>query len=443
MSSDDWPVLSLREAGVELVDCEHRTPPDAGCGYPYIAIPQIRDGHLDLSGARRVSHEHYVEWTRKAKPQPHDVLLSRRCNPGETAVVPSNLECVLGQNLVILRADGTRIAPSFLRWLVRSPVWWEQVSAFINVGAVFDSLRCADIPSFRLPIPPESEQLRIAAILDALDDRIELNRRMNRTLESMARAIFKSWFVDFDPVRTKMEGGEGGEVGEVGEVGLPPALADLFPCSFEGSELGEIPKGWEMGTLADVTTLNPESRTKATRSTLINYVDLSNTKWGRIESVTTHAGDDAPSRAQRVLRSGDTIVGTVRPGNGSYALVSDDGLTGSTGFAVLRPMNTVYAQYVYLAATAVEKIEALSRLADGGAYPAVRPEAVAATAIIRPSNEVLAAFSRVAGPLLGKLARNERQSRNLATLRDALLPKLVSGELLVSPAKRVIPGVDA
>jgi type I restriction enzyme, S subunit len=260
---------------------------------------------------------------------------------------------------------------------------------------------------------------------------------MNRTLESMARAIFKSWFVDFDPVRTKMEGGE------VGEGGLPPALADLFPCSFEGSELGEIPKGWEMGTLADVTTLNPESRTKATRSTLINYVDLSNTKWGRIESVTTYAGDDAPSRAQRVLRSGDTIVGTVRPGNGSYALVSDDGLTGSTGFAVLRPMNTVYAQYVYLAATAVEKIEALSRLADGGAYPAVRPEAVAATAIIRPSNEVLAAFSRVAGPLLGKLARNERQSRNLATLRDALLPKLISGELLVFPAKRVIPGVDA
>ena len=307
------------------------------------------------------------------------------------------------------------------------------VGAYVT-GSTQPKLTQGALHRIPVPAPPLPEQRRIANTLGALDDKIELNRRMNCTLESMARAIFESWFVDFDPVRKKMKGGEAGP---------PLALAALFPCSFEGSELGEIPKGWEMGTLADVTTLNPESRTKATRSTLINYVDLSNTKWGRIESVTTYAGDDAPSRAQRVLRSGDTIVGTVRPGNGSYALVSDDGLTGSTGFAVLRPTNTVYAQYVYLAATAVEKIEALSRLADGGAYPAVRPEAVAATAIIRPSNGVLAAFSRVAGPLLGKLARNERQSRNLATLRDALLPKLISGELLVSPAKRVIPEVDA
>ena len=195
-----------------------------------------------------------------------------------------------------------------------------------------------------------------------------------------------------------------------------------------------------MGTLADLSTLNPESWSKETRPTLINYVDLSNTKWGRIESITTYAQGDAPSRAQRVLRPGDTIVGTVRPGNGSYALVSDDGITGSTGFAVLRPTNTACVEFVYLAATVAENIEALSHLADGGAYPAVRPEVVAATPIIRPCNEVLAAFSRVAGPLLAKLAGNERPSRTLAALRDTLLPRLISGEVRVKDAERFVAG---
>src|SRR6185436_13111644 len=159
-------------------------------------------------------------------------------------------------------------------------------------------------------------------------DKIELNGRMTDTLEAMARALFKSWFVDFDPVRAKAEGRG---------PGLPQPLADLFPDSFEASELGEIPRGWDAATLSDLATLNPESWSSETRPAVIEYVDLSNTKCGRIDAVTNYSKGDAPSRAQRVLRPRDTIVGTVRPGNGSHALIWADGLTGSTGFAVLRP----------------------------------------------------------------------------------------------------------
>jgi len=211
-----WPTLSLREAGVALIDCDHRTPPANGTGYPYIAIPQLKKGRLDLSDVRRISPEHFEEWTRKARPQPDDVILSRRCNPGETAVVPQGLECALGQNLVLLRADRTKVLPRFLRWLVSGPEWWEQIGKFLNVGAVFDSLKCADVPNFTLSIPPLSAQTRIADILGTLDDKIELNRRTNDTLEAMARTLFKSWFVDFDPVRDKadvrgLDVGEGAE----------------------------------------------------------------------------------------------------------------------------------------------------------------------------------------------------------------------------------------
>jgi type I restriction enzyme S subunit len=287
-----------------------------------------------------------------------------------------------------------------------------------------DELKALDVA-----LPPLDQQRAIAHILGTLDDKIELNRRMSETLEAMARALFKSWFVDFDPVRAKAEGRA---------PGLPQPLADLFPARLVDSELGEIPEGWEVGMLADLSALNPEVWSKQTRPSEIKYVDLSNTKWGRIEAVTAYEATDAPSRAQRVLRPGDTIVGTVRPANGSYSFISEVGLTGSTGFAVLRPHTAQHAEFVYLAATAAENIDALAHLADGGAYPAVRPEIVAAAPVVLPHEEVLSRFSLAVAPLLSKIAQSQEESRTLAALRDTLLPKLISGELRVENAKGLL-----
>jgi type I restriction enzyme, S subunit len=157
--------------------------------------------------------------------------------------------------------------------------------------------------------------------------------------------------------------------------------------------------------------------------------------------VTTHSMGGAPSRAQRVLRPLDTIVGTVRPGNGSYALISAEGLTGSTGFAVLRPREHVAAEFVYLAATAPENIDRLAHLADGAAYPAVRPEVVVGTPVVRPRPEILKSFAEIAAPMLLKTAANEAESHCLSDLHDTLLPKLVSGELRVN-AKRFLAQAD-
>ena len=206
--------------------------------------------------------------------------------------------------------------------------------------------------------------------------------------------------------------------------------------------MGEVPKGWEVGTLSDYATLNPETWSKDTRPSVINYVDLSNTKWGRIEEVTAYVQKEAPSRAQRVLRPKDTIVGTVRPGNGSYALISQDGLTGSTGFAVLRPLKVEYAEFVYFAATVADNIDRLAHLADGAAYPAVRPEVVAATQASKAPDQVIERFAHIAHPLFAKVAENERESQSLATIRDTLLPKLISGELRVKDAEQFIGRVD-
>lgn len=150
----EWKHTSLRNAGVKLTDCDHRTPPAAESGFPHVAIPQLKQGRIVLNDVRRISPEHFEERTRKAKPQHPDLILPRRCNPGETACIAAGLGCAPGQNLVLLRADGSKPYPPFLRWLVRGQDWWEQVGTFIHVGAVFDSLRCAGIPNFRVRLPP-------------------------------------------------------------------------------------------------------------------------------------------------------------------------------------------------------------------------------------------------------------------------------------------------
>ena len=281
-----------------------------------------------------------------------------------------------------------------------------------------------------VPLPPLPEQRAIAHILGTLDDKIELNRRMNETLEAMARAVFQDWFLDFGPVRAKLEGRE---------PYLPSEPWDLFPDCLVDSKWGEVPEGWEVRTLRELSNLNPESWSKTNSPANVEYVDLANTKWGVIESTQLFSWKDAPSRAKRVLRPGDTIVGTVRPGNGSYSLIGEDGLTGSTGFAVLRPLNPRFRELVYLAATASDNIEWLAHRADGAAYPAVRPEIVAETQITIPATEadLLNWFSKSVGSILNKMESTKMESRSLDAQRNALLPMLVSGELWVSGSGRL------
>ena len=393
----------------------------------YAVLVRLVDHNAGWKGDFVYVDKSSYDFLRKSSLEPGDIVIANvGANAGTVFRVPDlGTRMTLGPNAVLCRPkDEKNLQRDFLYYYLVSEAGQQSLQSILS-GSAQPKFNKTDFRRIEVPVPSPPEQRAIAHILGTLDDKIELNRRMNETLEAMARALFKSWFVDFDPVRAKAEGRD---------PGLPKPLADLFPDSFEDSELGEIPKGWVVGTLADVASLNPESWSKATRPGIINYVDLSNTKWGSIETVTDYAQQDAPSRAQRVLRSGDTIVGTVRPGNGSYAFISTDGLTGSTGFAVLRPRRPEYAQFVYLGATAFENIETLSHLADGGAYPAVRPEVVIATQVIRPSDKILTRFSILSAPLLEKIAQNERESCTLAAQRDALLPRLISGELRVRSA---------
>ena len=397
-------------------------------------IPIISGQHLhgsrvdDGPGFNFISPEH-AQRLANANVMRGDVVFTHAGNIGQVAYIPENSRYqryIISQRQFYMRCDHSKAVPEFVVMYFKSPEGQHQLLANTSqVGVPAIAQPVTYLRTIVIPLPPLPEQRAIAHVLGTLDDKIELNRRMNETLEAMARALFQDWFVDFGPIRAKLAGHP---------PYLPPELWALFPDRLVDSELGEIPAGWELRALDQCASLNPESWSRTNTPEAVEYVDLANTKWGVIEVIQQFPWKDAPSRARRILRMGDTIVGTVRPGNGSYALIGNDGLTGSTGFAVLRPIQSRHREYVYLAATAPGNIERLAHRADGAAYPAVRPDVVGATEAVVPDDEILDHFSELAAPTLDRIEANKAESRCLAALRDTLLPKLVSGEMRVERA---------
>ncbi|MDD9987489.1 MAG: restriction endonuclease subunit S [Spirochaetaceae bacterium] len=421
-----WPLMSLRQAGVSLIDCEHRTPPATDDGYPYVGIPQIRNGRLDLDSARLIAEEHYRAWTRRANPEPFDIVLSRRCNPGETGYVSPGLgKFAVGQNLVLLRSDGERVIKPFLRWLSRSPGWWAQVEKYVNAGAVFDSLKCADIPEFQLPIPTRSEQHTIAHILGTLDDKIELNRNMSATLDAMACALFNCWFVHFDPVRTKLEGRD---------TCVPEHVAALFPCKFVEAETGPVPKGWDVVSLSHIIDINPTRRLpKGQRAPYLDMANMPTT--GHVP----HGVIDKPFGSGMRFTNGDTLVARITPclenGKTAYVDFLQPGAIGwgSTEYLVMRPKQPLPTQFAYcLARSAHFRAFLISNMSGTSGRQRVSAPALSQFMCINPPEGIAQAFEKIVQPVMRRASVAARESRRLSTIRDTLLPRLLGGELRIN-----------
>lgn len=429
MAAAQWPSVRewrrLDDFCLGVFDCPHSTPNLTSSGPLVVRSQDVRSGLFRVEEAGRVSEETYKDRIARAEPRHGDILYSREGTYfGHAAEVPPGVRVCLGQRMVLIRPDREQLNSRFLRMWLNSPVLVAHLHGFRD-GTVAERLNMPTIRALPVPVVPRSQQDAIASILGALDDKIDLNRRMNETLEAMARAIFQDWFVTFGPTHAKQEG-------------RPPYLApdlwSLFPNRLDDDGR---PEGWTIDTLANVSTLNPESWSVKTMPAEIEYLDLSSAKNGEIEATQHFTREAAPSRAQRILRPGDTVVGTVRPGNRSFALIAQQGLTGSTGFAVLRPSSPTFREFVYLAATANDAIDYLAHRADGAAYPAVRPDVVSGIVCIAPPDPVVGAFAIAVAPMIDRMAANREESRTLAATRDLLLPKLMSGELRVRDAERL------
>lgn len=426
----EWPSLTLKQAGVSLIDCVHATPSPVTSGYPYIAIPQMTGGRISFEDARQISDIDYVSWTKKAQPKKYDVVLSRRTNPGVVAPVQDRTQFALGQNLVLLRADGSNVAPEFLRWLTTSPQWWSQIEKFMNVGAIFNSLKCADVPKFQLPIPPLLEQKAIAVTLTALDDKIELNRRMNETLEASARALFRDWFVDFGPTRAKGEGRP---------AYLAPDLWSLFPDRFDDTG---TPLEWCPVPLTELFDIigggTPKTTTPQFWGGDVPWFSVVDTPSpGSVfvvdtDKTITMAGVIGSSA--KLIEPGTTII-SARGTVGNLALAGRR-MTFNQSCYALKGKGGVGPMFVYLAADTM--VETLKLRSHGSVFSTITRSTFEGVTMPKASNDVFRQFEFAAVPIFERIKANVFESRTLAETRDTLLPKLMSGAIRVRDAESAV-----
>ncbi len=398
-----------------------------GTGPIFLRAGQVTDTHIDFNGVDRF-RANLAKTVRSKMSKVGDTIITTKGNStGRTSFVTARLPSfVYSPHLSYWRSnDSKRLCGGFLRYWSRGVEFQSQLSGMKASTDMAPYLSLTDQRRLTITLPPIAEQEAIASILGAVDDKIELNRRMNATLEAMTRALFQSWFVDFNPVRAKLDGR--------GPAGLDAETAALFPAAFEESELGKLPVGWQNTSVEDICEINSSTLGKSDRFETLEYVEISEVNRGDIKNVVTYARGTEPSRARRRLRHGDTVISTVRPDRGSHflALNPPEHRVVSTGFAVLTPTRVPWS-FVHAAMTQLEFSEHLGQMADGGAYPAVRPEVIGAWSVAIPSDSrILRAFHDLCAPLFEQAAFNRTQSRTLANLRDTLLPKLLSGELSV------------
>lgn len=315
-------------------------------------------------------------------------------------------------------------------------------------GSVAERLNLSTIRALAVAVPPLPEQRAIAHILGTLDDKMELNRQMNRTLEEIARALFKAWFVDFDPVRAKMEGRE---------MGLPREIAELFPDELVESEMGEVPKGWRVATLSEVTNLITKGTTPTQHdidtapdgcdsTAQIAYVrvntisDRGDILTDKLTSIPESVHSGALKRS--ILHTNDvlyTIAGTI----GRICIVEGSLLPANTNqaVAIIRPTLAMPAGYVALAMQQPAFRESLHSNIVHAVQANLSLGVLSRARIVVPPNDNLLRIYTPIGEIEKRMSTTRAECRTLAALRDTLLPKLISGEIRVPDVEEYVVGV--
>jgi len=325
----------------------------------------------------------------------------------------------------ILIKDARELHARFLFYVLCTREYRHEIVASAT-GTTVKHTSPSRIKEFETSIPPFDQQRAIACILGALDDNIELNRRMNQTLEAIARATFKSWFVDFDPVRANSEGGD---------AGMPRQIANLFPASFVESELNEIPKGWSVATLGDVAE-NPR------RGVQPSEIDPSTPYFGlehmprRCIALSDWGHADSLESNKFEFKRGEILFGKLRPYFHKVGIAPVNGVC-STDILVVAPKEQEWFGFVLGHISSSDFVEHTNAGSTGTKMPRTSWQEMARYKVVLPPKKVAARFSELASALVGRINANIYQSHTLAALRDSLLPKLLSGELQVSDAKRI------
>ena len=435
MNENTVGMATLGECLESVVDYRGKTPPKSPCGIPTITAANVKSGRIDMSTVSYVSEKTYWEWSTRGFPEAADVLITTEAPVGEVAPFPGDQTYLITRRVFAMRGKKGLLDNAYLLYTCLSSIVQDELRSRIR-GSTVPRVLKTDILGLQVPLPSIEEQKAIAHILGTLDDKIELNRKTNETLEAMAKALFKSWFVDFDPVRAKAEGRP---------TGLPAEISDLFPDSFEDSELGEIPSGWQCSPLADRAIYLSRGISPAYCEE--GGVFVLNQKCVRDSRISFEkARRHDTTRKQiigREVRRFDALVNSTGVGTlGRVAMmpICQEEVVVDSHITVVRGSNE--QESFFISSTLLNRQTEIEALGEGSTGQTELSRVVLGSLpVIFPSPQLISAYFDFAFIIQDKIEKNDQASVALASARDALLPKLISGEIRIPDAEKMLEEV--
>jgi len=437
----EWRVCRLGDA-VDIFDGPHATPRKIDAGPIFLGISNLANGRLDLTSTAHLSEGDYIRWTRRVTPQEGDVVFSYETRLGEAAIIPAGLKCCLGRRMGLLRTKSCHLDSRFLLYTYLGAEFQETIRSRTVHGSTVDRILLVEMPDFPIRLPSLKTQQAIACILGALDDKIELNRRMSETLEGMARAIFKSWFVDFDPVQAKMEGRQ--------PYAMDAETAALFPDALVDSEIGSIPEGWKVAVLADVAEVvdclhskKPEQQEKGKLFLQVyNVGRAGNLDLSKPYYITEEDYKIWISRIE--IKPGDLVI--TKTGRVGAIAQIPSGVNAAIGRNIVgiraktRVMRPRFLRDCMLSNHMRRDIHL--QTSSGTILQSLHVKSISRLRLSLPPLPLVEKYDEIIEGIHGRMELNDAESRNLTELRDTLLPKLISGELRVPDAERFLTEVS-
>ena len=383
-----------------IYDGPHATPAPSDSGAIFLGISNFVNGKLNLSPSniRYISEEDYPKWTKRVTPKAHDIVFSYEATLNLYAIIPDGFRGCLGRRMALMRPDEGVVDYRFLYYYMFSPAWREEVERYKVNGSTVDRIPLVSFPSFRVDLPNMRTQKAIADILFAIDQKIDSNSRVNDNLQQQAAAIFRSWFVDCAPFG------------------------------------GKAPDEWKNVTLEDITAL-------ISRGITPKYADDTDQIVINQKCIRNHTIDLSLARThtpkvinEKWLRFGDLLINSTGDGTlGRAAQVwfQPKNLTVDSHVTIARPAKENLIFYIGLWGILHEKeIESLHTGSTG--QTELPRDRVKAMELRLPDNDTLDRFNALITPMAAAIVANQEENNRLAALRDAILPKLISGEIDVS-----------
>lgn len=422
----EWREVKLENVCIKITDGSHWSPKSQESGYPMASVKDMGESELDLSSCRKISKTDFEELVRQdCKPKVGDVLIAKDGSYLKQIFdVKNEQDVVILSSIAIIRPNKQSVTPRFLKYVFKNPTFQEMVSNNYVSGAVIPRIVLKDFCKIPFSLPPLDVQKRIAGILGALDDRIDVLRRENVVLEQMAQAVFQSWFVDFDIVRAKAAGTPESEVCE--KYHITPELYALFPSALTPDNL---PLGWEKKSLPKIATyLNGLPLQKFPPKNENEFLPV--IKIAELKARSTVGADKASTDidSKYIIDDGDVIFSW----SGSLAIDIWCCGKGALNQHLFKVFSNDYPKWFYYLWTRkylfqFQQIAAGKATTMGHIQRSHLEEAKANV----PSEKILEVTDKIISPLIEKIIENSKQIRALSATRDALLPKLMNGEIEV------------